>query len=273
VEWRINQDVEKDKTHSYLGKSTLLMTVVLEVSSLFVLIHFILFPDSNIHLLLIWLPVWFRTHWLTLVLYGVLWVWLVLALYSILAFVLIVISSYGTLILPVVCRELFRGKVNGYKTKWMLRLLPRHLTIEYRKIEVILLNANEILGVTLIPLQAVIAETAVFSNFAMLTMWEELDGVTAAVFIFVDLAVSIGWVGFLEEFGMFHKRGQELLESWRLARWSSKRDRLWVGKFVKSCRPLGMRSKDQFCVKRLSSLKFVQGIVVGTLSLVLAKSV
>jgi hypothetical protein len=73
--------------------------------------------------------------------------------------------------------------------------------------------------------------------------------------------------------GMFHKRGQELLECWRLARWSSKRDRIWVDRFVKSCRPLGMRSKEHFCVKRLSGLTFVHVIVVGTLSLVLAKSV
>jgi hypothetical protein len=272
VDWRLKQDVEKDKTQVYLGKFTLLMTVILEVSSLFVLIHYILFPDSNIHLLLIWMPGWLRIHWITFVLYGVLWIWLDLGLYSIMAFILIVISSYGTLIVPIMCRELFRGKVNGYKTKWMLRLLPRHLTMEYRKIEIIQLNLNEILGVTIIPLQALIAETVVFSNFVMLTMWEWLDGVTAAVFIFVAVGVTVAWVGFLEELGMFHKQGKEPLESWTLARWSSKGERLWVGKFVKSCRPMGMRSKDQFCVKRLSSLQFMQGIVVGTMSLILAKS-
>jgi hypothetical protein len=104
-------------------------------------------------------------------------------------------------------------------------------------------------------------------------MWQELDGLTAAVFMFVALALTISWVGFLEAFGMFHNRGKELLESWRLAKWSSKMDRIWVQKFVKSCRPLAMRSKEHFCVKRLSSLNFLQGIVVGTLSLVLAKSV
>jgi hypothetical protein len=195
VNWRLKQDVEKDKTQVYLGKFTLLMTVLLEVSSVFVLIHYILFPDSNIHLLLIWMPGWLRIHWITFVLYGVVWIWLVLAIYSIMAFILIVISSYGTLIVPIVCRELFRGKVDGYKTKWMLRLLPRHLTMEYRKIEIIQLNMNEILGITLIPLQALVAETVVFSNYVILTMWVEFDGLTAAVFVCRFSGYnSLGWL-------------------------------------------------------------------------------
>jgi hypothetical protein len=209
-------------------------------------------------------------HWITLVLYGVLWVWLVMALYSIMAFTLITIASYGTLIVPIVCKELVRDKVNGYKTKGLLRLLPKQLTMEYRKIEVIQLNVNEQLGFTLISIQALVGETVVFSNFVMFTMSQELDGLTAAFFMFITLVLTIGWVGFLEAFGMFHNRGQELLESWRLTKWSSKMERIWVQKFVKSCRPIAMRSKEHFCVKRLSSLTFLQGIVVGTLSLVLA---
>jgi hypothetical protein len=273
VEWRQNPNVEKDKMQRYLGQFTFLMTVVLELSSILVLTHYVIFPDSNIHLLLTWMPSWLRNHWITFILYGSLWVWLVMALYSIIAFILITVASYGSFIVPIVCKELVRDKVKGYKTKGLLRLLPKHLTMEYRKIEVIQLNVNEQLGVTLISLEALIGETVVFSNFALLTMWEELDGITAAVFVFVALGVTICWVGFLEGFGMFHKRGQELLESWRLATWSSKMDRIWVGKFAKSCRPLAMRSKEHFCVKRLSSLRFLQGVVVGTLSLVLAKSV
>jgi hypothetical protein len=273
VEWRQNPNVEKDKMQRYLGQFTFLMTVVLELSSILVLTHYVIFPDSNIHLLLTWMPSWLRNHWITFILYGSLWVWLVMALYSIIAFILITVASYGSFIVPIVCKELVRDKVKGYKTKGLLRLLPKHLTMEYRKIEVIQLNVNEQLGVTLISLEALIGETVVFSNFALLTMWEELDGITAAVFVFVALGVTICWVGFLEGFGMFHKRGQELLESWRLATWSSKMDRIWVEKFAKSCRPLAMRSKEHFCVKRLSSLRFLQGVVVGTLSLVLAKSV
>jgi hypothetical protein len=270
VEWRLSPDVEKDRMQWYVTNFTLFITVVLEVSSVFVLIHYVVFPDSNIHLLFMWMPSWLRTHWITLVLYGVLWVWLVMALYSVLAFTLITIASYGALIVPIVSKELVREKAIGCKTKAFLRLLPKHLTMEYRKIEVIQLNVNEQLGFTLISIEALVGETVVFSNFVMLTMWQELDGLTAAVFMFVALTLTIGWVVFLEAFGMFHDRGKE---SWRLAKWSSKMDRIWVQKFVKSCKPLAMRSKEHFCVKRLSSLNFLQGIVVGTLSLVLAKSV
>jgi hypothetical protein len=131
VEWRLSPDVEKDRMQWYVTKFTLFMTVVLEVSSVFVLIHYVVFPDSNIHLLLMWMPSWLRTHWITLVLYGVLWVWLVMALYSMLAFTLITIASYGALIVPIVSNELVREKAIRYKTKALLRLLPRNLTMKY----------------------------------------------------------------------------------------------------------------------------------------------
>jgi hypothetical protein len=55
----------------------------------------------------------------------------------------IFIITYAALIVPIFCRKLVGGKLSGYKTKWMLRLLPSHLTIEYRKIEVIQLNLME----------------------------------------------------------------------------------------------------------------------------------
>jgi hypothetical protein len=268
VEWRINRDIEKDRMHSNVGKLTLLLTAFLELSSIIVIIHYFMFPDSNIHLLLTWMPSWLRTHWITYILYGALWCWIVLTIFSVINFLLVVTATYGVLIVPIVCRELVRGRVNGYKTKGLLRLLPKQLTLEYRRIEVIQLNLNELIGYTLILLAALVGETVVFSNFVLLTMWEELDGVTALVFAFIALAPTVTWGAFLEGFGMYNKRGLELLESWKLASWSSKRDRLWMEKFAKSCKPLGMRSKF-FCVERLSSLKFVQRIVEGTLSLVL----
>jgi hypothetical protein len=84
--------------------------------------------------------------------------------------VLILITSYRALIVPIVCKELVRDKVKGYKTKGLLRLLPKHLTMEYRKIEVIQLNVNEQLGVTLSLLEALVGETVVFSKLVMLTM-------------------------------------------------------------------------------------------------------
>jgi hypothetical protein len=267
VQWRPNLDVEKDRIQWFLGKSTSIMVVLFELSSIFFLIHYVIFPGSNIHLLISWMPLGLQNSWVI----RVLWVWFVLALLSILAFILICAAGYGAVFVPIICSELVKGKKSGYKTKGVLRLLPKHLTMEYRKIEILQQTLNERLGYTLISLGGLIGETVVLSNFVLLTRWDELDSITAAVFIFIASAVTIGWVAFLELFGIYNERGKELLESWKLSRWSSKRDRLWKGKFVKSCRPLGMRSKEFFCIDRLSCLKFVQGIVVGTLSVILAK--
>jgi hypothetical protein len=198
VEWRINRDIEKDRMHSNVGKLTILMTAFLELSSIIVIIHYFIFPESNIHLLLAWMPSGLRTHWITLILYGALW-WIVLTIFSVINFLLVVTATYGVLIVPIVCRELVRGRVNGYKTKGLLRLLPKHLTLEYRKIEVIQLNLNELIGYTLILLAALVGETVVFSNFVLLTMWEELDGVTAIVLAFIALAPTVTWGAFWKD--------------------------------------------------------------------------
>jgi hypothetical protein len=247
------------------------MVVLLELSFIFFLIHYVIFPGSNIHLLISWMPLGLKTSWVIMALYGILWVWFVLALLSILAFILICAAGYGSVFVPIVCSELVKGKKGGYRTKGVLRLLPKHLTMEYRKIEILQQTLNERLGYTLISFGGLIGETVVLSNFVLLTRWDELDSITAAVFIFLASAVTIGWVPFLELFGIYNERGKELLESWKLSRWSSKRIGLWIGKFVKSCRSLGMRSKEFFCIDRMSCLKFVQAIVVGTLSVILTK--
>jgi hypothetical protein len=72
-------------------------------------------------------------------------------------------------------------------------------------IEVLQLKLNELFGYSIISLQALIGETVLFSNLVLLTMWDELDGVTAASFIFVTVVVTLMWAGFLEASGMFHK--------------------------------------------------------------------
>jgi hypothetical protein len=74
----------------------------------------------------------------------------------------------------------------------------------------------------------------------------------------------------LEASGMFHNQAIQLLESWKYGKWSTKREKLLMDKFRKSCKPLGCRSGGVYCIKRLTGLKFVHGIVVATLRMLLA---
>jgi hypothetical protein len=109
-----------------------------------------------------------------------------------------------------------------------------------------------------------------FCNYALITGGQELGGVTTTVLVIFAVALMTGWVTILEAAGVYHKQAETLLESFKRGNWSEKKDRLYMDKFRKSCRPLGFRSGGGFCIKRLTGLKFIQGIVVGTLRIFLS---
>jgi hypothetical protein len=211
--------------------------------------------------------VWLRSHWATIVLYCTLWFWTQLAFWSALVLFLILITSYALLIMPIVQTELAKGR-ESYTTSSSLRW-GKNITLEYRKIEVLHLNVNEAFGWLVILEQALIADSIMFCNYAMITIGKELDGATGAVLIIFAAVLMLTMFSVLEASGMFHNQAIELLESWKYGNWSTKRERLLMDKFRKSCKPLGLRSGGVYCVKRLTGLKFVQGIIVGTLRILL----
>jgi hypothetical protein len=230
--------------------------------------HYIVYPDSNVYLLLSWMPIWLRSHWATIVLYGSLWLWTQLAFWAALVLFFIIITTYALFYLPLVHTELVKGR-RGYTTSSSLRL-GKNITLEYRKIEVLHLNGNEAFGWLVIPEQALIADSIIFCNYALITIGKALDSATAAVLVIFAAVLMLVMFSALEGSGIFHNQAIELLESWKYGNWSTNRERLLMGKFRKSCKPLGLRSGGVYCVKRLTGLKFVHGIIVGTLRILLA---
>jgi hypothetical protein len=230
--------------------------------------HFILYPNSNVYLLLSWMPVWLRSHWATIVLYGSLWFWIQLAFWSAIVLFLFLLATYALFLLPLVYTELVKGR-RSYTTSSSLRL-AKNITLEYRKIEVLHLNANETFGWLVIPEEAFVADSIMFCIYALMTIGKALDGATAAVLIIFAGGLMFIMFTVLEASGMFHNQATELLESWKYGNWSTKRERLLMDKFRKSCKPLGVRSGSVYCIKRLTGLKFVQGIIVGTLRILLS---
>jgi hypothetical protein len=265
-QWKPQHDVEKDKMHWYLSWFSVASVACAIQTAIFATIHYIFFPDSNLYLLVRLMPEMIRNHWMTYIVHGCLWLWQLLALFAHLTFCFIVAVSYGVVIIPLVYTELVKGK-KCYSTKCILRS-TKYLIFEYRKLEILHSNVNESMGLSIIPLHALTENSILFCNYALFTMWVLFDGVTRALLIIFVVGLLVIWGSFLEGAGIFHMQAKALLESWRTGNWS-KKDRLMMDKFRMSCRPLGIRSGNCFCVKRLSSLIFVQQIVVGTLRLFL----
>jgi hypothetical protein len=259
-----------DKIHCYLSRIAAALVPVSILSSTLNTILFIIYPESNIYLLLIWMPAWLRNHWLTIALYGCLWLWMQLACWTAITFVLVLILSYFVVIYPLVGHELVRGS-RIYKTNSRLRF-TNNLTLEYRKLEVLHLNVIDSMGWAILPEQALIADAIMFCNYALITVGHELGGVTTAVLVIFAVVLMTAWVTVLEAAGVFHQQSETLIESFKYGHghgWNRK-DKLYMDKFRMSCRPLAFRSVGGFCIKRLTGMKFIQGIVVGTLRIFLS---
>lgn len=119
------------------------------------------------------------------------------------------------------------------------------------------------------PAQAIFTENCLFSNFVLITQWNHLDVGTASVLalfsIFGFIILSIDLVA-----GSYiYMQSQRMLSSWKFFDWPKVKKK-YLGKFKKGCRPLAVRAGGYFCIRRLSVLKFWQGIVRGTFRALLA---
>jgi hypothetical protein len=256
-----------DKFHCYLSIIAAGLVPLSILSIAFITLHFSLYSESNIHLHFNWMPAWVRNHWFFIAFYASLWLWMQMAMWTAIIFGLVITLSYFVVTYPLVCNELVRGR-RSYNTNSRLRL-TNNLRLEYRKLEVLHLNVMDVAGWVILPEQALVADAIMFCNYALITGGEELGGVTTTVLVIFAVALMNAWVTILEAAGVYHKQAEALIESFKRGNVWHKKDRLYMDKFRKSCRPLGFRSGGGFCIKRLTGVKFVQGIVVGTLRVAL----
>jgi hypothetical protein len=257
-----------DKVHCYLSKIAAALVPLSILSSTLNTILFILYPESNIYLHFNWLPAWLRNHSLTIALYASLWLWIQIAFWTAIMFCLVLISSYFVLTYPLVSHEFVRGRKN-YNTFGRLRL-TNNLKLEYRKLEVLHLNVMDVMGAIILPEQALMADAIMFSNYTLITGGAGLGAVTTTILVIFAVVIMTIWVTILEACGIFHKQSETLLESFKHGNGWNRKEKLYMDKFRKSCRPLGFRSVGGFCIKRLTGVKFIQGIVVGTLRIFLS---
>jgi hypothetical protein len=193
-----------------------------------------------------------------------------MAVWAATIFSLVVTLSYFVIIYPLVSHELVRGR-RSYNTGGRLRL-TNNLKLEYRKLEVLHLNVMDVMGWVILPEQALMADAIMFMNYALITVGYELGGITITVIVIFAVFIMTVWVTILEACGIYHKQAETLIESFKYGNghgWNRK-EKLYMDKFRKSCRPLGFRSGGGFCIKRLTGVKFIQGIVVGTLRIALS---
>jgi hypothetical protein len=247
----------------------ILSTSVCFMGPLTVFSHFVFFPRERVYPTSL-VP---EEHYIIFILsYGVVgitYLGVLIALFFSLAFFCNLGCNFGILIVPLLHNEL-RPDKKSYMSLNKLRQ-PQSFTLFYRSIEILFVLLNEAIRPCIIPLQSLVGQFSLFCNYTLIIYWARLSPVVKIILLFWTTISVVCWATTLRLGGWINVNSKETLKSWKYFEWP-KKDKKHLSKFRKSCRQLGFRADGeygQYCMKKLSVLKFLQGIIKGTFRVLL----
>jgi hypothetical protein len=122
-------------------------------------------------------------------------------------------------------------------------------------------------GFAVIPVHLVSGQYVVFCQYSLMNQLNgEPDWASTGLFGMTGAAVALFWAGVLECSGRFYNLSRSSIRSWKKEGKMNgiAHERKFIGKFCKSCQPLGIGLEGTFVIKRLSSLKFLRAVIKGT---------
>ncbi|CAL8085927.1 unnamed protein product [Orchesella dallaii] len=188
--------------------------------------------------------------------------------YGAISLTMIVIVVYTATVIPFFTNELRIG-MGQYKTKNSLRT-PKNLMVTFRSFQLLHQIGMACFGVFIVPCQTTFSNMILFSNFMFIRHRAEMQPETNGLLVIWSTLCLLFWMVVLELGGRLHSRGREMLKSWKLHDFGDKSVNRCMSKFRKSCRPLAIHYGRTYVVRRLSVLKFIRGLTVGTFRLLLA---
>jgi hypothetical protein len=165
--------------------------------------------------------------------------------------------------------EITSNNPKRYKTKLSLRR-PDTLLLEYRLLETIVFNANELYGHYTLPTNALVGQFVIFANVTMIRDWVELDGYSICVLSATSLVIMCFWVTVLEVCGKEYSMGMRVLKSWKYLKFQSSVEAKYFHKVKKTCPVIQIGLAGFFTVKRKTVLNFMKGISRGTFRALIA---
>lgn len=160
-------------------------------------------------------------------------------------------------------KELEMGRAK-YKSNDSLRSISNMMHV-YRSFQVLQTCAMSFMGIFLVMCNAVFMMCALYANFILIRHWHSLQPMTKATFG-LGSPVLIGFWGFILDLGrVFSDGSRKVLLSWKTYNWGNATDAKLMSKFRKSCKPIRVSYGSQFVVGKTSVLRFLKGVVRGTL--------
>lgn len=177
---------------------------------------------------------------------------------------------YAFYVAPFYLLELKLGRLK-YKTDNRLRNYA-NIQIMFRALQILHDQAMSLFGPLLLVSNGYVMYTVIFSSSVLIRYWPTLSLLARSFLGGLCVLFLCFWVFVLEMGRFFCTNGTKTLGSWRKASWGSNKKEMV--RFCRSCKPILICYESQFVVRRLTMLKFLQGVIRGTLRslLLLSKS-
>ncbi|OXA48558.1 hypothetical protein Fcan01_16665 [Folsomia candida] len=199
--------------------------------------------------------------------------------YSLILFHCLVAKTYIWFIFHKIVRD-FRcilgdGRKHGTITE--LRH-PDNLPIAFRSLQVIHRVTISIYGPILLPTETFCGGIVILGVYMLVRHSQDLNTTTFSIVTTWSISMFLMYTIILRVAGIMFLKSKKTIDSWKhwgesdeLRRfWRSEWARKHIGKFRKSCRPLAIEFPGYYRFNNLSMLKFIQGIVRGSLRVLLA---
>jgi hypothetical protein len=160
-------------------------------------------------------------------------------------------------------------KNKRYKTKSSLRS-PKNLLLEYRILQTLHYNVNQVYGYTALPFNALIGQFVVFNIVTLIRNWADLDVYSIQVLGATSFIGGVFWSSVLEVCGQQDSLCKQVLKSWKNVQFHNSFEAKYFFKMRKACPIIQIGVPGTFAIKRKTVLSFMKGISRGTFRALMA---
>jgi hypothetical protein len=160
-------------------------------------------------------------------------------------------------------------KNKRYRTKSFLRS-PKNLLLEYRILQALQYNVNQVFGLTVLPFNALVGQFVIFSIVTLIRNWDDLDVYSIYVLAAASFMCITFWSFLLEVCGQQDSLCKQVLKSWKNAQFHNSFEAKYFFKMRKACPIIQIGVPGTFTIKRKTVLNFMKGISRGTFRALMA---
>lgn len=152
----------------------------------------------------------------------------------------------------------------SYRTSGMLREHVQNIFRVFRSLQVLHQHTLKLVGPHMVTNHMTFSMFSVYSTFVLVKYWIKLNVYICTLLLLADVFVILLWSLLIEAGRKLFKRGNKVINSWKLCQYKNYSELRKTNVFIRSCRPLLLKHNTMLFYQSSSLLVFYRGIVIGT---------